>query len=412
MTLGERIRTLRKEKKMTLVDLAENEITKGMLSLIENDKSKPSMQTLQHIAKALDVSIGYLTQEGDDEWTKSILEYEGFTDSFNFPYEFIEEEVLPNLDKVAQNSNGMRLYQTIRIYCRLKGQHETANEYTIKINDFYKNLGMEHMAVRNKLDDAISLMYSRDYSAAYDRILEFENEVLEFKAYDSRIELDYLYYKSILAASVDTKAHVSIGNEAINLSFELENFMYFGSLNVILGVYYRYTGDLENAEICQENLRRYMAFNTRKADWIDYMDLENPISYFYILTEDDGKRAALYEEYLSRVDAFLEENTVKNTSAKYYRSIFELELAYFRGNHQEVADRYHDDMYIRPVAQHPIDRIIMAVRSSVYPLSLYQLGRKEEARTEFNTIEKTIEDIKESVFTKEFYMIRDIIFEK
>lgn len=412
MALGGRIRSLRKSKKMTLADLAGDEITKGMMSLIENGKSKPSMETLQHIARTLDVSVSHLMQEGDDVWTESVLGYEGFTDSFNFPHTFIEEEILTNLDKVAQNSRGMEVYNILRVYYRMKGKHETADEYTAKINEFYKSVGMEQLAVRNKLDDAVSFMYSRDYQEAYNRTLAIEADVLEFKAYDPRIELEHLYHKSILAASVDREAHVRIGNEAIDLSYELENFKYFGSLNIILGIYYQYTGDVENAETCQENLRKYLAFNTKKADWIDFMDPENPIMYYYVLTDDSSARAALYESYLARVDAFLEGRTVKNASAKYYRHIFELELTYFQGRYKEVVDQYRDDMHIRPLAQHPIDRIIMAVRSSIYPLSLHHLGRAEDARAEFEKIEATIEDISDSVFTKEFYMIKDIIFEK
>src|SRR5699024_5132091 len=354
-----------------LADLAGGEITKGMMSLIENGKSKPSMETLQHIARTLDVSVSHLMQEGDDVWTESILEYEGFTDNFNFPYAFIEEEILKNLDKVAQNSRGMEVYNILRMYYRMKGKHEIADEYTAKINEFYKSVGMEHLAVRNKLDDAVSFMYSRYYQEAYSRILAIEADVMEFKAYDSRNVLDYLYYKTILAASVDTKAHAGVGNEAINLSYEMENFKYFGSLNIMLGIYYLYTADVENAETCQENLRKYLAFNTKTADWIDFVNPENPIMYYYALTDDSSTRAALYESYPARVDAFLEGRTVKNASAKYYRNIFELELTYFREDYQEVVDGYRDDMYIRPLAQHPIDRIIMAVRSSVYPLSLH-----------------------------------------
>ncbi|WP_017549956.1 helix-turn-helix domain-containing protein [Salinicoccus carnicancri] len=410
MALGERIRNLRKSKNMTLADLAGDEITKGMMSLIENGRSKPSMETLQYIAGTLDVSVSHLMQEGDDEWTESVLEYEGFTDTFNFPYAFIEEEVLTNLDKVAQNSRGMEVYNILRVYYRMKGKHEIADEYTAKINEFYKSVGMEHLAVRNKLDDAVSFMYSRDYQEAYSRMFDIEADVLEFKAYDSRIELDHLYHKSILAASVDREAHVRVGNEAINLSYELENFKYFDSLNIILGIYYQYTGDVENSETCQENLRKYLAFNTKKADWIDFVDPENPIMYYRVLTDDSNARAALYESYLARVDSFLEGHTVKNASAKYYRNIFELELTYFQGKYKEVVDGYRDDMHIRPLAQHPIDRIIMAVRSSIYPLSLHQLGRTEDARAEFGKIEETIEDISDSVFTKEFYMIKDIIF--
>ena len=49
-TLGERIRTLRKQQKMTLEALAGTELTKGMLSLIENNKANPSMESLNYIA--------------------------------------------------------------------------------------------------------------------------------------------------------------------------------------------------------------------------------------------------------------------------------------------------------------------------------------------------------------------------
>ncbi len=412
MTLGGRIRSLRKSKKMTLVDLAGSEITKGMLSLIENDKSKPSMETLQHIAKTLDVSISYLTQEGDDEWTKSILEYEGFTDNFNFPSEFIEEEILTNLDKVAQNSNGMRVYHVLRVYYRMREEHETANAYTDKINNFYKGMGMEHLVVRNKLDDAISLMFSRDYNEAYYRILEFENEILEFKEYDSRIELDYLNAKGLFSINVDMGELLETSKEMINLSYELENFKYFITENTILGYYYGIIGDLEKHEEYQEVIKEYLRFNKKSQIEIDFIDVNTPIPIYNILVEDKQKYVRLYEEYIERIEVFTDKHPERQAALKAYRPIIMLELSYFKGDYQQVIEDYHDDMYLRPVAQYPLDRILMAIRSSVYPLSLHYAGRNEEARQEFNKIEETIEDIKDSVFTKELYMIRDIIFEQ
>lgn len=52
-TLGEKIKTLRKEKKLTQTELAGPELTKSMLSQIENGKATPSMKTLQYIAEKL-----------------------------------------------------------------------------------------------------------------------------------------------------------------------------------------------------------------------------------------------------------------------------------------------------------------------------------------------------------------------
>ncbi|KMK76211.1 helix-turn-helix domain-containing protein [Alkalihalobacillus pseudalcaliphilus] len=62
-TLGSRIRQIRKHQKKTLTDIAGNHLTKGMLSLIENDKAQPSMDSLHHIAKVLGVEINTLLEE-------------------------------------------------------------------------------------------------------------------------------------------------------------------------------------------------------------------------------------------------------------------------------------------------------------------------------------------------------------
>ncbi|UTR07586.1 helix-turn-helix domain-containing protein [Alkalihalobacillus sp. LMS6] len=52
-TLGERIRQLRKQRGKTLAEVAEGRLTKGMLSLIENNKAQPSVESLTHIAESL-----------------------------------------------------------------------------------------------------------------------------------------------------------------------------------------------------------------------------------------------------------------------------------------------------------------------------------------------------------------------
>lgn len=75
-----------------------------------------------------------------------------------------------------------------------------------------------------------------------------------------------------------------------------------------------------------------------------------------------------------------------------------------------VIENFSYKMYERPQAQRQLDRVSFAVRSMVYPLSLFELGRVDEARSSYQIIEDTIADIKDSVFAKEMYMIRDIIF--
>ncbi|MBG9456009.1 XRE family transcriptional regulator [Lysinibacillus sphaericus] len=58
--LGQRIKKLRIEKGMTLVELTGNKMSKGMLSMIENGRANPSMDSLKFIAHQLGCDLQYL----------------------------------------------------------------------------------------------------------------------------------------------------------------------------------------------------------------------------------------------------------------------------------------------------------------------------------------------------------------
>lgn len=58
--LGQRIKKLRVEKGMTLVELAGDKMSKGMLSMIENGRANPSMESLKFIACQLGCDPQYL----------------------------------------------------------------------------------------------------------------------------------------------------------------------------------------------------------------------------------------------------------------------------------------------------------------------------------------------------------------
>ena len=67
MHIGEKIKALRTAKLMTQSELAGAEITRNMLSRIENGAAQPSLDTLRYIASKLNVSAGYLLSDSNDE---------------------------------------------------------------------------------------------------------------------------------------------------------------------------------------------------------------------------------------------------------------------------------------------------------------------------------------------------------
>ena len=75
MTLGERIKSLRQYKKITLREFSKKiGISISFLSDIENSRSKPSLERLKDIAEGLGVAVSYLlgeeeeTIEGNDSY--------------------------------------------------------------------------------------------------------------------------------------------------------------------------------------------------------------------------------------------------------------------------------------------------------------------------------------------------------
>jgi transcriptional regulator with XRE-family HTH domain len=68
LEFGQVIRRIRQAKSMPVSVLTERaNITKSMLSQIENNKANPSLRSLMAIAKALDVPVGEFFSDGKDE---------------------------------------------------------------------------------------------------------------------------------------------------------------------------------------------------------------------------------------------------------------------------------------------------------------------------------------------------------
>ena len=115
--LGSRIRQLRKERKLTLAQLAGDRLTKGMLSLIENGKAQPSMESLYYIAQQLQVDMSSLLGEEVESFKELMLEVEEMRNTLandksdsRVIAQNIIDKVTPIVDRLQKNR-----YEHIRI---------------------------------------------------------------------------------------------------------------------------------------------------------------------------------------------------------------------------------------------------------------------------------------------------------
>ncbi|MBG9836246.1 MULTISPECIES: helix-turn-helix domain-containing protein [Bacillus cereus group] len=109
-TLGEKIKALRKEKKLTQTALAGSGLTKSMLSQIENGKATPSMKTLQYIAEKLECKTSFLLEEDEGEIVELIQKMEQLIKENKC--DEVYETLLPIVQKELPSTlNTARLYK-------------------------------------------------------------------------------------------------------------------------------------------------------------------------------------------------------------------------------------------------------------------------------------------------------------
>ena len=92
LALGEKIKRKRKELDMTIKDLAGDRITPGQISLVESGRSNPSMDLLEYLAGALQISVEYLMESEETQAEKISIYYEQVAESYILSGDYITGE--------------------------------------------------------------------------------------------------------------------------------------------------------------------------------------------------------------------------------------------------------------------------------------------------------------------------------
>lgn len=122
LSLGEKIKKLRKEKNMTLKELAGDRITAAQISHIERDKSHTSYELLEYLSERLDVSIDYLLETKEMQSKK-------ITDNLILQSEiYIKRDVLDEAEK--------EIHEIIEI-CEEYGLSENYGKCNYLLGDIY-----------------------------------------------------------------------------------------------------------------------------------------------------------------------------------------------------------------------------------------------------------------------------------
>ncbi|MBY0595343.1 helix-turn-helix domain-containing protein [Bacillus bingmayongensis] len=224
-TLGEKIKALRKEKRLTQTELAGSELTKSMLSQIENGKATPSMKTLQYLASKLECEASFLLEEDNEEVTKLIPKMEQAIK--NNQFEEVYRTLLPIVQKeLPPTLSTARLYkQFISVAFNMKDYN--IHSYIEKAVVIFQKYTLYRESTQTSLKLCYVLFIDKKYEECLELLVsirkEYEAKQLEM---DLIIQIElFLCEAVVLLAYGDYEGCEEIILQA--LDFSKENQVYY-----------------------------------------------------------------------------------------------------------------------------------------------------------------------------------------
>ncbi|MEK3955040.1 helix-turn-helix domain-containing protein [Psychrobacillus sp. FSL K6-1464] len=373
-TLGERIRTLRKQQKMTLEALAGTELTKGMLSLIENNKANPSMESLNYIASQLGVEVTELLEEISGQELRKVLDQAELL--FNTKYEVLTDEleqvinlIEPYLPKLTQGYEAARL---LELYGRCLSLSSPSDSVVLlkRVSKMYEDLHL----ITKKADIgrylALIPFMSHKYQKALDILLE-ERTKLEANIFwiDPLSRMDYDYLEAVLYFAVGKKEDaIRMMNEAIQYCNEHKIFKQIDNLFRLAAAQAMMDEDIEKKDYYLKKLEAYSEFS-------DDEDSKVFIHYANIHYLNTFKKAYI------EADALHNKFYLDLINFKLFAPYFLLERGktlYGLGRFKEALEKF-DEVKIPEVTHHPIDLSIFYEKDAYIALCYLELNQVKKA---------------------------------
>ncbi|QKE06822.1 helix-turn-helix domain-containing protein [Bacillus cereus] len=388
-TLGEKIKALRKEKKLTQTELAGSELTKSMLSQIENGKATPSMKTLQYIAEKLGCETSFLLEEDDDEIVELIQKMERLIKN---KCDEVYETLLPIVQKELPST-----LNTARLYKQFITAAAVMNDYNI---EYY-------------VETAVSI---------------FEKYTLYRESTETKLLFYYMLFKQKkYKECLQMIATIRDEYKAKNLEMDLITHIQLYLKEAIILLAYG------NYEKCEKVILDALAFSKKHQVYYKTDEFYRILSYQKIITTD--KEQYLYYIKKSEQFAIFTEDTLSAANidilkAYYYNTvmneytialehleqfreklkndpIFQDDGLYYleKGKSLYGLKRYKEALEtlkhatIPDYMNHPLDQSWVLTAGSYRALCYIELQDKKSALTEAKEAVQAIDSYPDSIFT-------------
>lgn len=371
-TLGERIRNLRKKHRLTLEACAGDQMTKGMLSLIENNKANPSIENLQYLARRLEVEISELWGEISIQEFQELL-HEGeqlLKEQVEPDYNAWIEKIKPFLPKLTQGYEAARLleiYSRILHYLQLEGWQDTAD----RASTIYDDLNITARQAGMVLFRVNVLFAQHQYQEALQKLLN-ERMLIERQGdyIDALTKLDLDYYEAIMRFAVgDSKEAIRVMNKAIHYSKKERIFYRIDHLYRLAAFQAMNDKDQEDFYYYEKKLQQYSDFaEDNITKWILCF-----IQIHYVIDNDKD-----YTKALELINNALVEHVMDEVSLDFLR-IQEGKALYGLKRYEEAIEVFKG-VCIHHSIHHPFDLSILYVKDAYRALCEQVIGNEKIAK--------------------------------
>lgn len=264
MTLGEKIKSARKAKKMTQAALAGDRITRNMLSAIEGGKASPSLDTLKYIAEELQLPLPYLLSDENDlafyrkreriGAIKNALETKNYNACISLitKLEALDDELFYILAKC---------YFELGVNSAKNGALETAKSQLLLCREYsmrtlYDTARFEcaiplYLAIARNVGAPLLEFDEKEFTALFDETVEYE--FYKYLTLDFDFKFTHFQYGTHIAAKALMKERKYADALKLLLQIEETRSNYEYNSYLMFGVYgdldtcYRQLFDFENA---------------------------------------------------------------------------------------------------------------------------------------------------------------------
>lgn len=361
---------------MTLESLAGTELTKGMLSLIENNKANPSMESLAHIANQLGVDIAELMGEVSTDELRATLEQVEkifnvpFRNDFPDKYKQIIELIEPHIGKLSKGYESARL---LEIYSySLQREGVPGWEILLKnASDMFDQMNISSNRTAIGIFRSNLAFFEHNYQESLNILMAERKEIEAKHSYiEPMARLDLDYSEAILLYAVgNSEAAIETMEKALAYSKEKRIFYLIDDLYRLAAAHAMMEGNKKEKDYYLLKLKQY-------GEFADYA----PSIYFCDLFEiiELISETQEYTKALAKVEGCLSTEDLLD----FYTPWFTLEKAkalYYLGRFEEALQSI--DKVVTPDIHHPIDLSNFYLKESYQALILMELGRMEEAVT-------------------------------